>query len=79
MGVQLPGPNDPFWQKIIRGQLQLKFLGARIMVGRLTADYSQSPTPATMQKCCNEVQGLYSKLMHLPNIQAEIAELLGRA
>jgi hypothetical protein len=52
-----------------------EFLGARVMVGRLSATYRQSPDPATLAACCSELHGLYAKVSHLPKIQAEIDTL----
>jgi len=75
MTATIPSATDPRWSKLILGQLQPDFLGARVLVGRLTASYSMDPTPATMTACCLELHGFYTKLAHLPKIQAEIAKL----
>ena len=75
MSTTLPPPTDPRWGKLITGTLQPDFLGAKILVGRLTATYRRSPDPATMTACCTELHGLYAKVSHLPKIQSEITIL----
>jgi hypothetical protein len=75
MSIPVPLPGDPRWKKFVTGEVQPEFLGAKVMLGRLSASYRQAPNPATMAACCTELHGLYSKLAHLPTIQAEIATI----
>jgi hypothetical protein len=63
------------WAKFVLGQQQPEYLGARIMLGRLSVTYQRSPTPATLAQCIDELRGLYSKLLHLPKIQDELKRL----
>lgn len=75
MSITLPSSYDPRWAKFVTGDMQPQFLGARVMLGRLSANYRKSPDPATMAACCAELRGLYSSVAHLPKIQAEIENL----
>ena len=75
MSTTLPMPADPRWKQFITGELQPEFLGAKVMLGRLSATYRSSPSPVTMADCCAELHELYSKVSHLPKIQDEIATL----
>jgi len=75
MSAILPPPYDPVWSKLVLGQIQPQFLGAKVMLGRLSATYRQAPTPATMSACCTELHGLYAKVCHLPTIQFELATI----
>lgn len=71
----IPPPTHPSWQKLILGDLRPDFLGARVMLGRLTAAYRQKPTPEVMSASIKELRELYEKLAHLPNIQADVKKL----
>lgn len=71
----IPPPTHPSWQKLILGELKPDFLGARVMLGRLSATYRQKPTPDSMNAGIKELRELYEKLGHLPNIQADIKKL----
>lgn len=75
MTVAIPPPTDERWKAIVTGEKQPEFLGARVLVGRLSSAYKLSPTPATLAKASAELHELYSRLAHLPNIQAELARL----
>lgn len=71
----IPPPSHASWRRLILGELKPEFLGARVMLGRLSAAYRQKPTPETLEAGIKELRDLYEKLGHLPNIQADIKKL----
>lgn len=75
MATPLPPPTDPRWAGLILGKAQPDFLGAKVMIGRWSAAYRQTPTASTLAAACTELHDLYAQLAHLPKIQADLARL----
>lgn len=75
--MNAPPISHPRWAEILQGKraAELKFLGAKLTLGRLKA--SVASNPASLPTATTELRDFFAKLEHLPNVQADLQSLFG--
>lgn len=75
--MSLPPTNHPRWSEVLldKKPIDLKFLGARLTMGRLKAAVASNP--ASMPAALAELRDFFAKLEHLPTVQADLKTIFG--
>jgi hypothetical protein len=70
--------KNPVWSRMLLGQekIQLNFLAANILLGRLKLLIKYANTPAQLEAAIAEIFDLYYRSQALPSAQKDIANLL---
>ena len=77
--MNVPSSTDKVWKDILqkRVKYEFEFLALNIMLGRLLLELERDPSPATLEKCANDVHNLLAKNAHLPSAKRDIQKILG--
>ncbi|WP_027185789.1 hypothetical protein [Desulfovibrio inopinatus] len=77
--MSVPSKSNKTWTDIVTGKktYQLKFLAAKILLGRLTHAVKDDPSPGNIQKSIDQLHALFSKNAHMPNVQEDIKTIFG--
>jgi hypothetical protein len=72
--MSLPPAYHPVWANLVTGKLQhpLKFLAAKIMLGRLIRRTAIDPSPETIQDCCLQIRDIYERHLGLPTVTEDL-------
>lgn len=77
--MTIPGENDPCWEKAIVGdkQYKFKFLGTKILLGRLRLNYKNESTPGQLLSCVNELKIFFEKNQNIPFAMEDLQQITG--
>lgn len=77
--MSVPPPNDPLWANIVTGRktFRLKFLAAKILLGRIMRTVSASPTPENIQEAVDQLHAMYEKNAGSPSVKEDIKLIFG--
>lgn len=77
--MSLPGKNSKEWTDIVTGKktYALKFLAAKILLGRLVRSASENPSPDNIKACIDQLYDVFSKNAHIPSVQEDIKTIFG--
>lgn len=77
--MDIPAKTKPQWADIVTGKktYELKFLAAKIMLGRLVRTISTSPTPANIREGVDQLHGLFEKNSASPSVQLDLKTIFG--
>lgn len=77
--MNVPPGTDKVWKDILQRKVKynFEFLALNIMLGRLFLEMERDPSPATLQKCANEIHNLLDKNAHLPSAKRDLQKILG--
>jgi hypothetical protein len=72
--------TNKVWKDILLGKVKydFEFLAVKIMLGRLHLEIERNPSPATIQKCADELHNLFEKNANLPSAKRDIQKILGQ-
>lgn len=72
--MSLPPAYHPVWANLVTGKIQhpLKFLAAKIMLGRLIRRTENDPSPENIRNCCEQIRGIYEKNQGLPHVTHDL-------
>ncbi len=76
--MNIPLSTDKVWKDILQRKVkyEFEFLALNIMLGRLFLEIERDPSPATLQKCADEMHNLLDKNAHLPSTKRDIQKIL---
>lgn len=77
--MELPGKNDPMWKDIVLGKksYQLKFLAAKILLGRLTRSVKAEPSPENIQATADQLYAIFANNLNIPSVQDDLKTIFG--
>lgn len=77
--MDVPAKNKPQWADIVTGKktYDLKFLAAKILLGRLVRDISANPTPTNVRQGVDQLHALYVKNSNSPSVQFDLRKIFG--
>ncbi|MCL2672884.1 MAG: hypothetical protein FWF01_00665 [Alphaproteobacteria bacterium] len=77
--MQVPAATNQAWSDIITAKktYALKFLAAKILLGRLIASVNLDPSPDNVQACAAQLQGLFAKNTAIPSAKEDLATIFG--
>ncbi|WP_232370833.1 hypothetical protein [Desulfogranum marinum] len=77
--MSLPTKTNPKWEEIVTGKrtYTLKFLGAKILLGRLIRTIDADPSPHNISVAVNELHALYSKNVTIQSAKDDLRTIFG--
>lgn len=77
--MDLPPITDAIWSELLQKKksLDFEFLGLKMLLGRLIMDVERDPSPATIDKCREQLHDLLAKNEHLPTVRRDIQKIIG--
>lgn len=77
--MDVPLKTKPQWADIVTGKktYDLKFLAAKILLGRLVRSVSSSPTPASIRDGVDQLHALFEKNSASPSVQTDLKTIFG--
>jgi hypothetical protein len=77
--MNVPPKNDPLWADIVTGQkkFRLKYLAAKILLGRIMRTVSASPTPENIRDAVDQLHAIYAKNATSPSVKEDINLIFG--
>ncbi|OIO00553.1 MAG: hypothetical protein AUJ49_09755 [Desulfovibrionaceae bacterium CG1_02_65_16] len=77
--MSIPAKNKPQWTDIVTGKktYDLKFLAAKILLGRLVRTVAASPTPGNVHDAVEQLHALYEKNSASPAVQEDLKIIFG--
>jgi hypothetical protein len=75
----IPAKSKPQWADIVTGKktYELKFLAAKIMLGRLVRTIGVAPTPTNVREGVDQLHALFEKNVASPSVQVDIKTIFG--
>jgi hypothetical protein len=77
--MDVPVKTKPQWADIVTGKktYELKFLAAKIMLGRLVRTIGATPTPANIREGVDQLHALFDKNSASPSVQLDLKTIFG--
>jgi len=77
--MDIPSKSKKQWSDIVTGKktYQLKFLAAKILLGRLVHSVHDNPTQENINSCIDQVYNLYAKNLGSPSAQEDLNTIFG--
>lgn len=77
--MSVPPKNKPQWADIVTGKktYNLKFLAAKILLGRLVRTVGADPSPANVSKSVDELHALFEKNSSSPSALNDLKTIFG--
>lgn len=77
--MSIPAKTHARWSEIVTGKktYELKFLAAKIMLGRVVRTVSTAPTPANIKEAVEQLYSLYEKNANSPSAQQDLKTIFG--
>lgn len=77
--MEVPGVTDPLWVMLVTRErvCELRFLAARILLGRLLRCVSEDDSPENVQQCAAQIHAIFANNVNAPSVQDDLKTLLG--
>ncbi len=77
--MNVPPKNHARWADIVTGKkaYELKFLAAKIMLGRVVRNVSAAPTPENIREAVDQLHAIYEKNASSPSVQEDLQTIFG--
>lgn len=77
--MNVPAKTHPRWAEIVSGKkaYELKFLAAKIMLGRVMRTVSADPSPNNVREAAENLQSIYEKNAGSPSAQEDLKTIFG--
>ena len=77
--MEVPDKNDSAWQDIVLGRKshQLKFLAAKILLGRLTRSAKADPSPENIKVNAEQLYAIFANNLNIPSVQDDLKTIFG--
>jgi hypothetical protein len=77
--MNVPPKTKPQWTDIVTGKkaYELKFLAAKILLGRVIRGVSANPTPTSIREGVDQLHALFEKNSASPSVQNDLKTIFG--
>jgi len=77
--MSVPPKDNPLWTDIVTGRTRyaLKFLAAKILLGRVVRTVSASPTAENIRDAVDQLHAIYEKNASSPSAKHDIQLIFG--
>lgn len=77
--MDVPNISHKGWQDVVTGKktYALKFLAAKIMLGRLTRSIKDNPSPDNVKAGVEQLHNLLAQNAHVPSVQDDLKTIFG--
>ena len=75
----IPSATHQAWLDIVTGRKThvLRFLAAKVLLGRLVHSVEQDPSPENIADCITQLYQLYASNLHIPKVQEDLKNIFG--
>lgn len=79
--MDMPAKDDPIWEDLVTGKkaCSLRFLAAKILLGRLTRSVAGDSSPENIQASAEALHDMFTNNQATPSAKADLLVLCGRA
>lgn len=77
--MALPAKSHKGWVDVVTGKnrYQLKFLAAKVLLGRLVGIVQADPSPANIKSAVDQLHEVFDKNQHIPSVQEDLKTIFG--
>lgn len=77
--MNVPPKTKPQWTEIVTGKktYDLKFLAAKILLGRVMRTVGSDPSPANIRGAIDQLHALFEKNNNAPSAQIDLKTIFG--
>ena len=77
--MNVPPKNNPRWQELVTGKkvFTLKFLAAKIFLGRIVRTVSAAPTPDNIRVAIDQLYDMFLKNEAASSVQEDLKTIFG--
>ena len=77
--MDVPSKSHPAWQAIVTGNktYQLKFLAAKILLGRLTRAVKEDPSSGNIAASIDQLYAIFANNVNMPSVQDDLKTIFG--
>ncbi|EFL52250.1 hypothetical protein DesfrDRAFT_1070 [Solidesulfovibrio fructosivorans JJ]] len=77
--MEVPSKSNKTWHDIVTGKkvFQLKFLAAKILLGRLTRSAKDDPSPGNINTCIDQLYDIFVNNKNMPSVQDDLKTIFG--
>ncbi|GAB7079824.1 hypothetical protein [Megalodesulfovibrio paquesii] len=77
--MNIPSATNEAWLRIVMGKEKhaLRFLAAKVLLGRLVHAVEQDPSPENVADCITQLYQLYASNQHIPKVQEDLRTIFG--
>jgi hypothetical protein len=77
--MDVPSKTSKVWEDLVTGRkvCPLKFLAAKILLGRLTRAVVADSSPENIRTCANQVHAIYANNLNMPSVQDDLKTICG--
>ncbi len=78
--MKIPLESDPTWRQLIKEEIKpnIKFLGTKILLGRLCLNYRLSNTEEVLSLGVVELIKFFKSNIKIPKVQEDLIEIFGK-
>lgn len=76
--MDVPDVHNAIWERLVTGETTcvLRFLAARILLGRLVRCVSEDDSPDNVQLCAAQIHSIFANNVNAPSVQDDLKTLL---
>jgi uncharacterized transporter YbjL len=77
--MDVPSKSSRVWEDLVTGKkvCQLKFLAAKILLGRLTRSAVADPSSENIKTCAAQVYAIFANNVNMPSVQDDLKSICG--
>lgn len=77
--MDVPNKTSHVWEDLVTGKkvCSLKFLAAKILLGRLTRSVVADSSPENVRTCAAQVHAIYANNVNMPSVQDDLKIIFG--
>lgn len=77
--MDVPSKSNKAWADIVTGKktFQLKFLAAKILLGRLTRAVKEDPSPENINSSVDQIYAIFANNVNMPSVQDDLKTIFG--
>lgn len=77
--MDVPSKSNQAWKDIVTGKktFQLKFLAAKILLGRLTRSVKEDPSPENINASVDQIYAIFANNVNMPSVQDDLKTIFG--
>ncbi|MHC1712636.1 MAG: hypothetical protein AB9872_10865 [Solidesulfovibrio sp.] len=77
--MDVPSKSNNAWKDIVTGKktFQLKFLAAKILLGRLTRAVKEDPSAENINSSVDQLYAIFANNVNMPSVQDDLKTIFG--
>lgn len=79
--MDMPDKDDPIWEDLVTGKkaCPLRFLAAKILLGRLTRSVAGDRSPENIQASAEALHDMFANNLATPSAKADLLAIRGQS